>query len=183
MLPLLFACFRMYLRQTSASSGSIKSSKAAISTSVLVALFQVVFHCSCPPSFPNSSSHHAAHPSPLAHCLSLVEENEFCCSVSCILLSSSFCTTLIYLRCSSHRAVLTSKNSLGFSQLKVSKIARPCLFFASSKIRLKSTSESSKQGLRLLDFHLHTVTFSQVLLSSCNDHSVTRISNLVLHLD
>ena len=57
--------------------------------------------------------------------------------------SSQFFCTLIFLWCSSHRALLTTKNSLGPSELKVSKIARFCLFLASSKIRLKSTSESS----------------------------------------
>ena len=62
---------------------------------------------------------------PACHCLPLDEEDKFCRHGW------------------SHRVLLTTKNSLGPSELKVLKIAQPLSSNASSKIRLKFTSESS----------------------------------------
>ena len=96
------------------------------------------------------------------HCLLLVKEKEICCNVDSIFLGSSFCT-LIFLWYSSHRALLSTKNSLGPSEPKVSKIARtflvPRFFLDSPKIHIRVLW--AQQGFQLLNFHLHTVTLFQ----------------------
>ena len=150
-----FACFRMYLKQLSASSGSNKSSKAAIFTFISMYFFQVVFTATTFLSgllqILRCSSRSAC------HCLSFLEENEFCCSICGVVLTSSSCA-LSSLWCSSHRVLRTTKNSLGPSELKVPKIFRPFLSFASSKICPPS----------VLHVHVSKPTFSSRLsLARC----------------
>ena len=142
LLPLLVEYFRMYLGQISTSSGSIVRSKASTSTFCIATSFQEIFHC---------------------HCLPLDEEDEFCYHVGCTLLGSSLCAFSLLL-CAFHRILLTTKNKLGPSELKVSNIAQPFLSLASSKIRLKSISESSGPSK---DSNSSTSTFKLVLSSRC----------------
>ena len=100
---------------------------------------------------------------PSCHCLPLDDVDEFWRRGAFSLLW-----------CLSHRVLLTTKNSLGPSELKVSNIAQPFSSIASSRIRLKSTSESSGPSR---DSNSSTSTFSlKVLLRSCNTRSVTRTS-------
>ena len=116
-LPLLFACFRMYLRQTSASSGSNKD---------IDALFQGSLQLQLSLFFPDCSRYCAALPDPLATVFRSLKG------------TTQLPSVLVPSRSGDYQ-----EYSLGPSELKVSKIARPSLFLASSKIRLKSTSESS----------------------------------------